>query len=128
MPDGTSAKNNMNNDGRLGWDDGVAEIASDLKNHHTDKRLLANRLLSNSDASLVAEGMVLLVQEELPNAENILVHYHRDQRRNRWQSSNAEFARVCQLALKIKQKNTLDPEEREFLSHWQDVLHDTFGL
>lgn len=128
MPDGTSAKNNMNNDGRLGWDDGIAELASDLKSNHADKRLLANRLLSNSDASLVAEGMVLLVQEALPNAENILTHYHQDERWNRWQSSNAEFARVCQLALKIKQQNRLTPEEREFLGHWQDVLHDTFGL
>jgi len=116
------------NDGRLGWDDGVADMVHDLKRRDVDKRLLANRLLAQSDGSLVAEGMAIVVQENLPDAERILARYDQDSRWNRWQSSNHEFAKVCLLALKMKKNNPIAQEERELLNHWQDVLNETFGL
>ncbi|MEL6260003.1 MAG: hypothetical protein AAFR12_02970 [Cyanobacteria bacterium J06626_6] len=118
----------MINDGNMGWDDGVALLVRNLKDSEPDKYRLARRLLSQDDGSLVAEGMVIVVEEAFSNGDVLLSQYATDRRWNYWMTDNSEFSKVCLLAWKLRREKVLSAAERDFLAGWEDVLEETFDI
>ncbi|MEL6605106.1 MAG: hypothetical protein AAFP20_17980 [Cyanobacteria bacterium J06614_10] len=118
----------MINDGNMGWDDGVALIVRNLKESEPDKYRLARRLLAQTDGSLVAEGMVIVVEEAFSNGDVLLSQYATDSRWNYWMTNNGEFSKVCLLAWKLRTEKGLSAAERDFLAGWEDVLEKTFDI
>jgi len=111
-----------------GWGGEVEELIGELKSSTSDKRQLAEILLSQSDGSLVAEGMVIVVQERFPDGNEILSRYANDKRWNYWFQYNKDFSRMCLSAWKIKMNKPLTSSERDFLSGWKNTLEATFKI
>jgi hypothetical protein len=111
----------------MGWPRDVDEIIGDLKKS-TNKRHLAEILLSQSNGSLVAEGMVIVVEESFPDGDKILSSYAKDKRWNYWLTFNSDFSQVSLSAWKIKMNKPLTVSERKFLQGWQNTLDATFKI
>jgi len=111
----------------MGWVDEVNEIIKDLKNT-TNKRHLSEILLTHANGSLMAEGMVIVVEEKFPDGEEILKRYSNDKRWNYWLTYNNDFSQVSLLAWKIKMDKPLTSNERKFLSGWENTLIATFKI
>jgi hypothetical protein len=111
----------------MGWSDDVKDIIKDLK-ESSNKRHLAEILLSQSNGSLVAEGMVVVVEERFSDGDKILNRYAMDKRWNYWLSYNNDFSQASLLAWKIKMNKPLTISERKFLSGWQNILDATFKI
>ena len=69
-------------EGSMGWPKPVNRAIERLKDNYSNKRKLANVLLSQRNGTLVAEGMVIVVEEEFPDGEEILTRYLDDERWN----------------------------------------------
>jgi len=111
----------------MGWPQEVDEIIKDLKNT-TNKRHLSDILLTQANGSLVAEGMVIVVEEKFPDGEELLKRYRNDKRWNYWLTYNNEFSQVSLSAWKIKMDKPLTSNERKFLSEWKNTLTATFKI
>ena len=74
----------------MGQSQDVDEIIKDLKNT-TNKRHLSEIMLSQSNGSLVAEGMVVVVEEKFSDGEETLNRYAKDKRWNYWLTYNSDF-------------------------------------
>lgn len=111
----------------MGWPQDVDEIIKDLKNT-TNKRHLSEIMLSQSNGSLVAEGMVIVVEEKFLDGEEILNRYANDKRWNYWLTFNNNFSRVSLLAWKIKMNKSLTVSEEKFLTEWDSTLDETFKI
>lgn len=90
----------------MGWTKDVDEIIKDLKKS-TNKRHLSEILLSQSNGSLVAEGMVIVFEEKFSDGEEILNRYAKDKRWNYWLTFNNDFSRLSLSAWKIKMNKPL---------------------
>lgn len=111
-----------------GWGEAVHEIVQNLKRETSDQRKLANILLDQDQGSLVAEGMVIVVNEKFTDGDIILKRYTTDNRWNYWFTYNRDFAKMSLGAWKIKSGKTLSPLERENLIGWQNVLQSSFNI
>jgi hypothetical protein len=111
----------------MGWPQDVDEIIKDLKNT-TNKRHLSEIMLSQSNGSIVAEGMVVVVEEKFSDGEEILSRYTNDKRWNYWLTFNNNFSQLSLLAWKIKMNKSLTVSEEKFLTGWDSTLDGTFKI
>lgn len=107
-------------EGSMGWPKPVNRAIERLKDNYSNKRKLANVLLSQRNGTLVAEGMVIVVEEEFPDGEEILTRYLDDERWNYFVVYNSTFARVCLLEWKTRTGKQLTPDEKEYYTDWQN--------
>src|SRR5258708_3711867 len=85
--------------GEQGWGDEATRMLDGIVTRSSDKHALAEKLLQESDGSLVAEGMVLAVRSHHPQARN-LVHQHlSDHRWNWYLANNDELAKQLLLQM-----------------------------
>lgn len=79
--------------GEQGWGSEAIAMLRTMMKRASDRHVLADRLLSESDGSLVAEGMVLAVQSGHPRARAILQEHLTDNRWNWALANNDDLAK-----------------------------------
>jgi hypothetical protein len=85
--------------GDQGWGDEASRLLDGVIARTRDRHALAERLLQESDASLVAEGMILAVRSNHPGARTLVQQHLQDHRANWYLSSNADLAKQLLLHL-----------------------------
>jgi hypothetical protein len=103
--------------GEQGWADDATNILHRIIARSPDQHALAERLLLESNGSLVAEGMVLAVRSGHPRARSLVQLHLTDHRWNWSLTNNYELAK--QLLLELDGK----PVE-SWVASW---LHETPG-
>lgn len=79
--------------GEQGWGDNARRMLEKMIARHADRHALAERLLQESDGSLVAEGMILAVRSQHPAARELVGQHLRDHRWNWYLANNDELAK-----------------------------------
>jgi hypothetical protein len=85
--------------GEQGWAGDATRMLDGIISRSLDHHALAERLLTESDGSLVAEGMVLAVQSCHPQARSLVQQHLSDKRWNWSMANNAELAKQLLLQL-----------------------------
>ena len=85
--------------GEPGWGDEATKMLDAIIRRSSDPHALAERLLRESDGSLVAEGMVLAVRTQHPRARTLVQQHLGDGRWNWHLANNDELARQLLLQL-----------------------------
>jgi len=85
--------------GEMGWASEATDLLDRVIARSADKHALADRLLQESDGSLVAEGMILAVRSRHPRVRSLLEAHLSDHRWNWYLGNNDELARelLCYL-------------------------------
>jgi len=88
--------------GEQGWGEEATRMLDGIISRSSDRHALAERLLRESDGSLVAEGMVLAVRSHHPQARSLVQQHLSDRRWNWYLANNDELA--MQLLLQLDGK------------------------
>lgn len=100
-----------------------------LRKTIADKKLLVEIMLSHPDPTFVAEGMFIVVEEELPNGETLLSRHLEDQDQSKVMlMKNSRVARICLLAWKIKLNRSLTREESIYLNKEKEYIQRVFDI
>jgi hypothetical protein len=85
--------------GEQGWGDEATKMLDGVISRSQDHHALAERLLQESDGSLVAKGMVLAVRSHHPQARSLVQQHLSDHRWNWYLANNDELAKQLLLQL-----------------------------
>ncbi len=115
-------------DAEMGWGDEVEKAFEHLKQCKSDKQHLAEQLLSDSDGTIVALGMDVVVEESFYNGDVLLKKHHGDMRWNYYLASNDEYAKFMLILWKMKREIPLTHAERGTIEGWSDEYFEKVGL
>ena len=85
--------------GEQGWGDAGTQLLDGIIARSANRNALAERLMQESDGSLVAEGMVLAVRSHHPAARSLVSRHLGDHRWNWYLADNDQLAKQLLLHL-----------------------------
>jgi len=106
----------------MGWGTEVKARVDRLKRTVPDKRMLAETLVAQGDASLVAEGMALVAEQAFPDGDRLLGRFRDDTRWNYWMTYNNEWHDVCLAVWKHRRGMALSEAEKRLLREEQPLF------
>jgi hypothetical protein len=99
-----------------------------VKQCKSNKRHLANLLLSNEDGTAVALGMNIVVEETFDDGDALLKQHHGDMRWNYYLSNSDEYSKFMLALWKMKRDIPLTLTEREKIEGWSNPYFEQVGL
>src|SRR5687768_1129043 len=119
----------MGNDGssagrgrRSGWRADVGRtgcaIISNVERKTPNKQWPAEVLIASRDASIRAEGIILLVRSDHPRSVEIIQRFKSDENVNYFMRSNAEVAEQAMSIISLRKSAAKSPSENERIERW----------
>ena len=97
------------------WPREMQAVLSNAESATFSRAFLAERLSSDANAAIVAEGLIMLARYPSKNAHRIFEEHLKDKRVNHLLYTNGELARLCLCILAKTGKKKLTDEETALL-------------
>lgn len=114
--------------GEMGWDGDIENAVEHLLQCKSDTRDIVDRLLSDSNGTIVSLGMDRVVRESFLDGDKILTQFHHDTRWNHNLTHNDEYSRLLLAMWRMKKGIPLTPEDHEVIEDWPDPYFESLGV